>query len=192
MSAGARGGGGCIGENSSRSKYCNIWRDSYEFRVTPPASFYISHVSLLRYFVEILSRIHWAAAASWCARSMGSGKEKGGVGVLVFVPVASWICTNDPFLSTPLLSSLSSAPSSFANLYTCVCDLGITYVCGRCTFLAPELHSRRDVWGFRKTDRYVSFGLRYKIKWAFSFSSRGGGGGRERKKERGGTICLLV
>lgn len=80
VSAGARGGGGCIGENSSRSKYCNIWRDSYEFRVTPPASFYISHVSLLRYFVEILSRIHWAAAASWCARSMGSGKEKGGGG----------------------------------------------------------------------------------------------------------------
>lgn len=38
VSAGRGGGGvGCIGENSSRSKYCNIWRDSYEFRVTPPA-----------------------------------------------------------------------------------------------------------------------------------------------------------
>lgn len=37
-----------------------------------------------------------------------------------------------------------------------------------------DVHSRRDVWGFRKTDRYVSFGLRYKIK-GLSHSRHGGG-----------------
>lgn len=107
--------------------------------------------------------------------------------MLVFVPVASWICTNDPLLSSPLLclppSLISTRVSVILGSRTCADD-------------ARSLHrsctAGGDVWGFRKTDRYVSFGLRYKIK-GLSHSrheEREGKRERARRTRRGGEYDL--
>lgn len=110
--------------------------------------------------------------------------------MLVFVPVASWICTNDPLLSSPLLCLPPSLISTRVSVI-----LGSRMCADDARSLHRSCTAGGDVWGFRKTDRYVSFGLRYKIK---GLSHSRHEEGVEREEERGGlgeeenTICLLV
>ena len=68
------------------------------------ASSPLHFISLLRYFAEILSRIHWLVLCLSTVDASGKKKSEkaggkmggdwGGRRVAVFVPIASWICTN--------------------------------------------------------------------------------------------------
>lgn len=134
--------GGCIGENSSRSKYCNIWRDSYEFRVTPPAP------STFHTFHFLDTSLKYCRGSTGLpllgARSMGSVKEKGEEEEGACVCSGSFLDLHErPFPPSP--PPTTPSPSLISTRVSVI--LGYVRVRGCTGFLAS---SREGCLGFQK------------------------------------------